>query len=578
MIETMLDNSERTSRSIDILQLGMRGLWFTAMPLAAVFQDALSVKLAILITGWASLSVAMGVANAVGRKKAWQGYALTFVDVLFAFLAVLMSGMLTSPLWWCALIGPVHLMLEGRTRQARLLVGFQGAGLGIVSISILGPGSGALFPFGIHLAGLLVSAGVMEWLSGSVRGEATRVAESQQRLQRERQVLRVVSFQGADLNSLLDENRLADMVLDLCMQALNFPDADSRTLISALLFLEEGNFTIKAARRLSIADRRHQLPADSGVLHLASEKREAADTDHIAADQALSMLDGLVPCHSALALPVFLDEQFFGVLLFAHPRKEFFTTARRRLLAFVAQQGALVMKNAYLYREMKQEKDRLAEVQEETRRKLARDLHDGPTQTMAAIAMRVNFAKRMLIKQPEKVSDELDRIEDMARATTKEIRHMLFTLRPLILESQGLGAALAQLGEKIEVTHGQSIRVQADRDAARGLSGETQVVMFYIAEEAVNNACKHAAAEQVQIRLIRQAHGVVMEIKDDGVGFSVGAVDDHYEQSGSLGMVNMRERAEMIGGTLQIETDVGRGTRVTLLVPFADREDVPGEA
>ena len=98
MIEAMLDNSERTSRSIDILQLGMRGLWFTAMPLAAVFQDALSVKLAILITGWASLSVAMGVANAVGRKKAWQGYALTFVDALFAFLAVLMSGMLTSPL------------------------------------------------------------------------------------------------------------------------------------------------------------------------------------------------------------------------------------------------------------------------------------------------------------------------------------------------------------------------------------------------------------------------------------------------------------------------------------------------
>ena len=149
-------------------------------------------------------------------------------------------------------------MLEGRTRQARLWVGVQGAGLGIVSISILGPGSGALFPFGIHLAGLLASAGVMEWLSGSVRGEATRVADNQQRLQRERQVLRVVSFQGADLNSLLDENRLADMVLDLCMQALNFPDVDSRTLISALLFLKEDHFKIMAARRLSVADRRHQ--------------------------------------------------------------------------------------------------------------------------------------------------------------------------------------------------------------------------------------------------------------------------------------------------------------------------------
>lgn len=568
-----MDSGERSSRSIDILQLGMRGLWFTAMPLAAVFTEVLSIKLAILITGWACLSVAMGVAHAVGRRKAWHGRALILVDSLFAFLAVIMSGMLTSPLWWCALIGPLHLMLEGRSGQARLLVGAVSAGLGIVSIPTQGTGPGALLPFGLHLGGLLAGAAILEWLTRRVAMEAVRTADERQRLQRERQILRVVSFQGADLDALLDESRLADLVLDLCMRSLNFPDFETGTMVSALLFAEEDVFKIMAARRLSTADRRRRLPAEGGVFEHVVHHRTTAETERITDDPALQLVEGIQACQSALALPLFFDDDFFGVLLFAHPRRDFFTPARKHLLDFVAQQGAMVMKNAYLYRMMKEEKDRLAEVQEETRRKLARDLHDGPTQTMAAIAMRVNFAKRLLEKQPEKVEEELARIEDMARATTREIRHMLFTLRPLILESQGLGAALQQLAEKVEVTHGQSVRVQAEPEAARGLPGETQVVMFYIAEEAINNACKHAAAEQVQIVLRRELDSVYMNVRDDGVGFSVGAVDDHYEQSGSLGMVSMRERADLIGGSLRIETGIGRGTSVALRVPLTSGDD-----
>lgn len=570
MIHTMSDQMERSSRSIEFLQLGMRGLWFTAMPLAAVLQGVLSLKLAILITGWASLSVAMGVANAVGRKTAWRVWGLTLVDVFFAILAVIISGMLASPLWWCTLIAPVHLMLEGRNRQARLWVAFQCAGLGILIISIQPMGFRALAPFAMHLSGLLISAGGMEMLSRRIRCEAVRISQEQERLTRERQVLRVVSFQGADLDDLLDESRLGDLVLDLCVQALNFPDIETRNLVCALLLSGDPDYSIIAARRLTVADRRKSLPADTGLIHDSVQALQPVHSRTLKSDPALSRLNGLAGCESALTLPLHLDNEIYGALLFAHPEVDFFTQPRTQLLSFVAQQASLVMKNAYLYRDMKREKDRLVEVQEETRRKMARDLHDGPTQTMAAIAMRVNFAKRMAESDPVKLQKELAVIEEMARATTKEIRHMLFTLRPLILESQGLGAALTQLAEKVEVTHGQSVQVHSDEDAACGLSAETQVGMFYIAEEAINNACKHAAAEQVRVRLLRQSHGVELEIQDDGVGFSVGAVDERYEQSGSLGLVNMRERAEVIGGTLQVQSDLGRGTKITLLVPFEE--------
>jgi signal transduction histidine kinase len=82
----------------------------------------------------------------------------------------------------------------------------------------------------------------------------------------------------------------------------------------------------------------------------------------------------------------------------------------------------------------------MMDIQEEARKKIARDLHDGPTQSIAAIAMRVNFARRLMERDFKAASEELYKIEELARRTTKEIRHMLFTLRPLVLESQGLVA------------------------------------------------------------------------------------------------------------------------------------------
>ena len=102
----------------------------------------------------------------------------------------------------------------------------------------------------------------------------------------------------------------------------------------------------------------------------------------------------------------------------------------------------------------------MAEAQDEARRKLARDLHDGPTQSVSAIAMRVNFARRLMERDVAEAGEELYKIEDLARKTTKEIRHMLFTLRPLVLESQGLTAALQAMAEKVNETYNQNVIVE----------------------------------------------------------------------------------------------------------------------
>ncbi len=210
----------------------------------------------------------------------------------------------------------------------------------------------------------------------------------------------------------------------------------------------------------------------------------------------------------------------------------------------------------------------MAEIQEETRKKLARDLHDGPTQSIGAIAMRVNFARRLMTRDPDSASEELFKIEELARRTTKEIRQMLFTLRPLVLESEGLMAALEQLSEKMLENHNQKVIIQAAPGAVKDMEVGKQGVVFFIVEEAVNNARKHAQADNIWVRIKRRGELLRLEVQDDGVGFDVASVEASYDQRGSLGMVNLRERAEMVNGVLRIDSVPGKGTRVAVTIPL----------
>jgi len=213
----------------------------------------------------------------------------------------------------------------------------------------------------------------------------------------------------------------------------------------------------------------------------------------------------------------------------------------------------------------------MVEVQEETRKKLARDLHDGPTQSVAAIAMRINLIRRMMAKNPKEALDELQKIEDLALRTTKEIRHMLFTLRPLILESQGLNAALEAMAEKMRETFTQNVVINVDESVLENMEMGKQGVIFYIIEEAVNNARKHASAAHIWVRLRPfETEIALLEIEDDGVGFDVADVHKSYDKRGSLGMVNLRERTELVTGLLNIDSAPGKGTRIQVYIPLSE--------
>jgi signal transduction histidine kinase len=113
--------------------------------------------------------------------------------------------------------------------------------------------------------------------------------------------------------------------------------------------------------------------------------------------------------------------------------------------------------------------------------------------------------------------------------------------------------------------------VDAEPEAVEKLESGKQAVIFYIAEEAVNNARKHAEAAHIWVRLkMVQPDLALLAVEDDGVGFNVGAVDSTYESRSSLGMINMRERAELINGVLHIDSAEGRGTRIHVAIPLTE--------
>ncbi len=278
-------------------------------------------------------------------------------------------------------------------------------------------------------------------------------------------------------------------------------------------------------------------------------------------------------CTSGYCFPLRSGFNVYGALLFAHPDPGYFNSERQNLLDIIGRQAVIAIQNARLYQDLVEEKERMVEVHEEARKKLARDLHDGPTQSVAAMAMRLNIARRMLAKDVNAAGEEIIKLEELAHRTTKEIRHMLFTLRPLILESQGLTAAIQAMSDKMLETYSQKVTVTIDERVTAQLEMGKQGVIFYIIEEAVNNARKHASAETIAVRLRQVEIGIaLLEIVDNGAGFDIKAMSQSYDQraNSSLGMVNLRERAELVNGLFQMDSAVGKGTKVQVYIPLTE--------
>lgn len=382
------------------------------------------------------------------------------------------------------------------------------------------------------------------------------------------------------LSSTLNYHAVLDAMVELAHLALaeasglNHTEHGNATVGMVLLFEDNAlsKLRVVSSRNIPRHDEDTTVLAKEGILAKIVYKAEATVGNNAMNDPILKNFIALQKCYSVVGAPLRAGFDMYGVVLFAHPKKNMYTEEHASLLTTFCNQAIIPLQNAQLYADLEQEQKKLLEKEAQSRRELARNLHDGPTQAVSALAMRLNFIQILLKKEglTERAYDEISKMEQIALRTTKEIRQMLFTLRPIVLETQGLSAALKQFADRLSDLH--NLNINLDVDSYNGqLSMEKEGLIFTIIEEAAGNARKYAGNSEIEIRLKSTNNQVLAEIVDHGPGFDVDEVKANYDQRGSLGLVNMDERAQMIGGTCSITSVKGKGTTVRIDVPLANK-------
>jgi signal transduction histidine kinase len=260
---------------------------------------------------------------------------------------------------------------------------------------------------------------------------------------------------------------------------------------------------------------------------------------------------------SELTVPIKVKGKVIGVLDAQSERLDAFDESDKVVLQSLADQAAVAIENARLYRQAQQ----LAVVEE--RNRLARELHDSVTQALYGITLHAEAAFRQLqADQLEMVNEQLVELRGTAQEALREMRLLIFELRPSVVELQGLVPALQARLEAVEERAGMGVEFNVDGDL--DLSDEIQDGLYRIAQEALNNALKHAKANHITLNISGSLSAVVLEVIDDGQGFD----PDTAVEGGGLGLDGIIERAELMRGDLKLESKPGSGTRVRIEVPY----------
>jgi PAS domain S-box-containing protein len=325
------------------------------------------------------------------------------------------------------------------------------------------------------------------------------------------------------------------------------------------------------APREKIVGARISLARDSGYRRVVRERAPVIVPDVWADphaedliwpiwDEARAAEMGYV--RSWLGVPLIAQGKLIGLLRLDHERPDFFTPDDTEAALAFASQVAVAIVNARLH-EAAQHAAALAE-----RERLARELHDSVSQALYGIALGVHSARSKLGPEQGAVRGQMDLILGLAKTGLLDLRALIFELRPDALETEGLIRALERHADTLHARYG--LRMELALGPEPGLPLSAKEMLYRIAQEASNNVAKHAHAERASIRLDCDAFAVTLEVSDDGTGF-----DPALAYPGHLGLRTMRERAEMIGAQLEIESARGAGTRVRVRVRLREDQGAP---
>jgi PAS domain S-box-containing protein len=393
-------------------------------------------------------------------------------------------------------------------------------------------------------------------------------------VQAEQQLEHRVTERTRELSTLLDVSRtvastlelepLLGLILDQLKTLVGYDGAALLTLQGDVLVVQDYRGPIPREQALQGRFPVEHSPIDQEILRRREpiilgdvrDDTELASAFRESAGAHLGPFFGYI--RSWLAVPLLIKERTIGIMALDRSQPQYYTDQHARLAMAIANQAAIAIENARLFTEAQ------GKAVLEERQRLARDLHDSVTQSLYSLTLLAEAGRRQIDVDVLQAARYLGDMGEIAQQSLKEMRLLVYQLRPLALEHEGLIGALQARLDSVEKRAGIDARFLLEGNLG-SLPPALEEGLFRVAQEALNNSLKHAIARSVVVRLRGEEECVTLEVTDDGRGSALLAAD----VQGGLGLTSMRERAAQLGGTLTIESTPGRGTRVVVEVPRA---------
>ena len=446
-----------------------------------------------------------------------------------------------------------------------------------------------LLGFGLlGLAGPLLTFFTLTW--------AERVAASHELTEqaREHQYQQLLSLNTiiAAVNQSLELDTVLNRALDHVLSVMGLESGEVRLI--------EGNrLVLRTSRGVSqdLIQAEQTIPLGQCVCGKSAVRGELIAVEDL--ERAPHLAQTMCACErfrAVLSVPVRTTDRVVGVIHVASQTPRVFNPADRALLTAIGHQVGVAIEKAQLHTEMKSlnqqlearvahrtralfaAKEELARkadalrqvlaeerrVEERTRAQIAHDLHDGIQQIIIGALFETQAAREALAPHPETALRRLDDAQTLLRRIECEMRDAIYSLRPVALDAQGLAPALRECAASFERRAGLQCELNIEATPRR-FGGDAEVAAFRIVQEALNNVEAHAQAKHARIHVRFDARELRIEISDDGCGFDM--VQVMNQPRTHLGLIGMQERAESVGGKLEIWSRVGEGTRVELTIP-----------
>ena len=256
-----------------------------------------------------------------------------------------------------------------------------------------------------------------------------------------------------------------------------------------------------------------------------------------------------------------------------------FTESDLELLSILAGQAAIAIENSRLFDDVQTHRNntevflrKCLTAQEDERRRISTELHDGLAQWMSSASYAIQLGNAHLTKSNiEKAREEIRRAHTIIHQGIKELRRVILDLHPSALAELGMIGALQQNVKTFSMETDILGHLTIDGDP-RPLSPVQEITVYRVVSEALNNVRRHSSASMVEVKLTFGPEDITIEIGDNGKGFNLDETLRTESAEGNIGLVSMRERAEMIGGSLEIETAADKGTKVIVSIPVPAKQ------